>query len=137
MADENQEADWSVRFEVAKVDTERHHVYGWLSVAEDASGNLIIDKQGDYILPEDLEATAKDFMLSSQAQGDMHTKMNVGKVFESMVFTREKLEKLGLTGQVPVGWWVGAEVYDGELWEKVKSGERPAWSIGGSGRRVP
>jgi hypothetical protein len=129
-------AEWSVRFDVAKIDVEKRHVYGWLSVAEDAEGKLIIDKQGDFILPEDLERTAKDFMLSSRAAGEMHERIGVGKVFESMVFTREKLEKLGLDG-VPVGWWIGAEVAAGdEAWERVKSGQLQAWSIGGSGRRI-
>jgi hypothetical protein len=131
-------AEWSVSFDVTKVDVERRHVYGWLSVAEDAQGRLIIDKQGDWILPEDLEHTAKDFMLSSRQAGEMHQRIGVGKVFESMVFTREKLEKLGIAGHLPVGWWIGAEVnVNDAAWEKVKSGELLAWSIGGSGRRIP
>ena len=65
-----------------------------------------------------------------------------GDMIESMVFTREKLEKAGLsaidpdTGQQMFGWFVGFKVDDPTLWEAHKRGERPEFSIGGRGRRV-
>lgn len=53
-----------------------------------------------------------------------------------MVFTPEKIEKMGLpAGILPTGWWVGFRVEDDALWDSVKKGERLAFSIHGSGVR--
>jgi len=53
--------------------------------------------------------------------------------------THDKLKKMGhpTKGQPDGAWWVGVQVTDDALWEKIKSGEYKAFSIGGSGKRVP
>jgi hypothetical protein len=36
---------------------------------------------------------------------------------------------------LPVGWWIGFKVLDQDVWEKVKSGEYPMFSIEGEAIR--
>ena len=57
---------------------------------------------------------------------------------ESMVFTPEKAEAMGIPqGIVPTGWWVGFKVEDDRLWSQVKDGRYQSFSIHGSGVRTP
>lgn len=127
-------ADWSIPFTVAKSDGDQGLIFGWASVVEE-NGHLIIDKQGDAILPEDLEKAAYDFMLHARQHGQMHDTIGTGRCIESMMFTKEKQAALGIDlGKV--GWWVGFKVEDGETRAAIKRGELPEFSIGGSGRRV-
>ena len=130
---------------VTKMDIEQQKVMGWASVVMRA-GKLVIDKQGDVILPDDLEKAAHDFTLHCRIQGDMHKKgpngqpLQVGRLIESIVFTPEKLSK-GLsavdpeTGEQLFGWFVGFKVDDPRVWDAHKRGERPEFSMGGRGVR--
>lgn len=49
-----------------------------------------------------------------------------------MVFTEEKIEKLGLDpAAVPQGWWIGVQIDDPDVFAKVKDGTYSAFSIQG------
>lgn len=125
---------WSIPFKVAKADADQQLIFGWASVVE-KNGQLIIDKQGDVILPDDLEKAAYDFVLYARKHGDMHDNVGTGRLIESMVFTKEKQSLLGIDlGKV--AWWTGFRVDDAETWQAHKRGELPEFSIGGTGRRV-
>lgn len=127
--------DWSAEFEIAKTHDEQL-VFGWLSVSVNKAGELIEDSQGDIIEPHELEKAAYDFTLFSRQAGEMHERIGIGKLVESMVFTVEKQQALGIPeGVLPVGWWVGFKIDDTDTWAKVKSGELSAFSIGGKGQR--
>lgn len=128
--------EWSINFEIAKTHDE-HLVFGWLSVAVSKSGEVIEDSQGDIIEEHELEKAAYDFVLVSREAGDMHKRTTgIGKLVESMVFTIEKQEALGIPeGTVPIGWWVGFKITDEDVWKRIKSGELSAFSIGGKGQR--
>lgn len=129
-------SDFEVPLIIKSYVPEQQLIFGWASVVE-KDGRLVIDKQGDIILPEDLENAAYDFVLTSRQQGDMHKTVGVGRLVESCVFTKEKQEAMGIT--LPGGmiaWWTGFKVDDAPLWEAHKRGERPEFSIGGAGRRV-
>ena len=39
-------------------------------------------------------------------------------------------------GTLPVGWWIGFKVLDEEVWEKVRNGTYPMFSIEGEAERV-
>ena len=121
---------------ITKTDAERKQVFGWASVAADESGAAIADSQGDVISIEELEKAAYDFVLNSRAGGEMHETTGVATLIESMIFTPEKLQLLGLDGQVKQGWWVGFQVTDDDVWAKIKSGEYKMFSIGGKARRI-
>ena len=125
---------WSIPFKVAKADAEQGLVFGWASVVE-KDGALVIDKQGDAILPADLEKAAYDFVLTARQHGDMHQNIGTGQCVESMVFTKDKQAALGVDLGL-VGWWVGFKIHDADTRAAIKRGELPEFSIGGSGRRV-
>lgn len=128
---------WSTQFDIAKTDEDRQLVFGWLSVAVDKAGEVIIDSQGDIIEEEVLEKAAYDFTLDARRAGAMHKRIDgIGRLVESMVFTVEKQEALGIPeGTLPVAWWIGFKIDDSDTWAKVKSGEYSAFSIGGKAVR--
>lgn len=121
---------WNIPFNIIKADPDQHLIFGWASVVE-KDGRAIIDKQGDIIPVTELENAAYEFTLNSRDGGDMHSRMRVSKLVESMVFTKEKQAALGIDLK-QVGWWVGFKVHDAELWSAHKRGERPEFSIGGA-----
>lgn len=67
----------------------------------------------------------------------MHERGGCAVLIESVIFTPEKQKAMGLPeGVLPeVGWWIGFYVTDDEVWEKVKSGEYPMFSIEGTAVR--
>lgn len=122
-------ADWSLPLEVKKSDPDQRLIFGWASVVE-KDGQAVVDKQGDIIPVEELEKAAYDFVLYSRTQSDMHDRLGVGRLVESMMFTKDKQAALGIDiGKI--GWFVGFRVDDDALWAAHKSGARPEFSIGG------
>jgi hypothetical protein len=121
-----------LRVKVRKVSPDKRLVFGWLSVSTDKDGNLVVDHEGHTIDPADLEEAVYAFVLDSRKMGELHEAIS-GRLVESVIFTQEKLEKMGIPpGLVPLGWWVGFYVESDAAWEKIKSGEYRAFSIGGS-----
>jgi hypothetical protein len=134
------DVEWELPLEIRKIDPVRRQIFGWASIST-RDGEIVVDKQGDMILPEDLEKAAYDFVLYSRAQGDMHKHGQTGRVIESVMLTKEKQEALAKSFEGTCdlrceGWWVGFYVDNDELWAAHKRGERPEFSIGGRGRRV-
>lgn len=130
MAETTESKAWNIPLDIKKYEPDQKLIFGWASVVE-KDGKLIVDKQGDVIPVKELENAAYEFTLNSRNGGDMHSRYNVSKLVESMVFTRDKQEALGINlGQV--GWWVGFKVHDEELWSAHKRGDRPEFSIGGA-----
>ncbi len=124
-----------LRGEFQKLDEEQQLVFGWASVAEDESGQLI-DKQGDVLDLPSLEIAVYDFVLKSRRADEMHRVDDVGILVESILFTPEKLEKMGMpAGSVPLGWWTGWKITDAGVWDKIKKGEYRMFSIRGEGDR--
>jgi hypothetical protein len=121
---------WSTPFTIKKTDPERRLVFGWASVAE-RNGVVVTDKQGEQIEPEELERAAYEFVLNSRRQGDMHERVGVGRLIESMMFTREKQAALGIDLDC-TAWWVGFLVDDDGTWEAIKAGRLGEFSIGGA-----
>lgn len=121
----------------SKLDEERQLAFGWAYVAQKGD-DLVVDHSGDYIDKQalgDLEDAIYDFVLVSREADEMHERTEgVGKLVESVLFTPDKMEKMGLQGD-RIGWWVGFKVMDGEVWQKVKDGTYPAFSIRGVGER--
>lgn len=115
--------------------SEERLVFGWASVSRDASGQWIVDSEGDVIEPADLEKAAYEFVMVCGEGGDNHERTGVAKLVESCVFTPEKCVALGLEQKMPTGWWVGFKVLDEEVWLKIKSGEYSMFSIGGEAVR--
>lgn len=127
-------------FDIYKVDAEQQLVFGWASVSQ-VGDEVVVDKQGDIIPVDEMEKAVHDFVLNSRAQGDMHERTGVGRLVGSWMFTPE-WEKMGVVaknkdGKSIYGWLVGFKVDDDDLWKAIKRGERPEFSIGGRGTRIP
>lgn len=122
---------------IVKIDEEQQLVFGYFNVSKNKDGELMVDLQGDIITPDMLEKAAYDFVLESREGGNMHEGDAVATLVESMVFTPEKLEKMGLAPDaVPARWWGGFKIHDPDVFEQVKKGELSMFSIQGEAIRV-
>ncbi len=125
------------RFKIMKSDDEKMLAFGWANVSMRVDGELIEDWQGDIIEPEELEAAAYEYVRLYGDGGEMHERGGVAVLIESVVFTEEKMQVMGIpAGTLPVGWWIGFKVTDKDVWEKVKNGTYPMFSIEGEAERV-
>lgn len=124
------------RFKIAKSADEKRLAFGWASIAKDESGEDLIDLADDIIEPEVLENAAYEFVRLYREGGEMHERGGCATLVESVVFTSEKMRSMGIPeGTLPTGWWIGFYVTDDEVWDKVKSGEYPMFSIEGEAIR--
>lgn len=125
------------RFKISKSDDEKMLAFGWANVSIRANGEVIEDWQKDIVEPEDLENAAYNFVEFYREGGEMHERGGAAVLIESVVFTEEKLRAMGIPeGTLPVGWWIGFHVTDPDVWEKVKDGTYPMFSIEGEAERV-
>ena len=125
------------RFKITKSDDDKHLAFGWANVAIRADGEEIEDWQEDIIEPEELENAAYQYVLLYREGGEMHERGGAAVLVESVVFTEEKMQAMGIpAGTLPIGWWIGFKVTDEDVWEKVKDGTYPMFSIEGEAERV-
>lgn len=131
--------EFTIDVPISKMDPDQRLAFGWANVAFRKDGTLVLDRQGDFVDDVgELEKTAYHYVLESRDAGQDHGRRGVAQLVESMVFTPEKLEKMGLAPDaVPLGWWTGYKVHDDEVWKGVKDGTYPMFSIHGMGRRTP
>ena len=126
-----------VGFEVHKARESEQLVSGWANVSVNANGSIPLDWDDDIITPETLEKAAINFMLDYRESGVQHEGGPVGTVVESIVFTKDKQEALGIPeGILPIGWFITVKVHDSEVFAKVKDGTYRMFSIQGKCRRV-
>ena len=126
------------KFKVFKSDDEEQLVFGWANIAIRADGDQEPDLQGDVVDPDVLEKAAYRFVEFYRVSGEMHNgePKTAGVMIESVVFTQEKMEAMGIPpGIVPEGWWIGFHVLDPDVWEKVKNGQYSMFSIEGDAIR--
>ena len=127
----------SVNFDIYKAKDDEQLVSGWANVALDKDGNAPLDWQDDIIAPETLEKAAMQFMMEYRESGEMHKGNSKGTVVESIVFTKEKQQAIGIPeGSVPEGWFITVKVHDPEVFAKVKNGTYRMFSIQGTAKRV-
>ena len=125
------------RFRIAKSDDEKKLAFGWASVSMRVDGELIEDWQGDMIEPVELEDAVYEYVRLYGDGGEMHERGGVAVLVESVVFTEDKMKVMGIpAGTLPIGWWIGFKVLDKDVWEKVKDGTYPMFSIEGEAERV-
>ena len=124
-------------FAIKKADEDKRLAFGWASVANFEDGSTLVDSADDVIDIDVLEKAAYKFVRLHRSGGEMHERVAVAELVESIVFTKEKAAALGIPeGTLPEGWWVGFFVTDGDVWAKVKSGEYAMFSIEGVAQRV-
>lgn len=129
---------------ILKVDDEQRMVYGWATVITE-KGQPVVDSQGDVIEPAELVKATTEFMKSARvilamherdADGEIQESMHKGVMVHSFPLTYEIAKSMGIETDRE-GWMVGCFIKDDEAWAAVKSGELPAFSIGGAGVRQP
>lgn len=119
--------------QILKFDDEQRLVYGWASVITE-NGVPVVDRQGDVIKAKTLENAVTKFMEHVRIGKEMHSGDQVGQIIHSWPVTAEIAKAVGIECDRE-GWLVAYKVYDDSVWEKVKSGEYPAFSIGGRAKR--
>lgn len=125
------------KFKIMKSDDDKMLAFGWANVSMRINGELIEDWQSDIIEPEELENAAYNYVLFYREGGEMHERGGAAILIESVVFTEEKMAAMGIpAGTLPVGWWIGFKVTDEEVWQKVKDGTYPMFSIEGEAERI-
>lgn len=123
---------------VVKSKDDERLVFGWASVAKDENGDYPLDHDGHIFEPEVLEKAAYDFVVDYRDTGERHLGDSVGTMVESCMFTKEKIDALGIPeGVLPEGWWVGFRIDNDEVFQKIKSGEYGMFSIQGAGKTIP
>lgn len=131
---EKSQATWNIP--ITKADDARQLVFGWASVAVAKDGTPVIDAQGDVIAIEDLEAAMYAYVRESGALNFDHAGETRGQLVEALVFTPDKLEKMGIpAGTVPLGAWVGYHLPDPADYRTATDGGLLMFSIEGRGVR--
>ena len=139
-ADDSLQVVWSGEF--SKRDDEKRQAFGWASVVE-INGEPVVDLQGDWVSPEEIEKAAYSYVLKSRVGGTQHQRndddspVHAGTMIESFVVTPEKVSKMGLPHDFPLGWWVGYQYDDDGTWDDIKSGKKTGFSVHGRGKRTP
>lgn len=134
--------DVEIQGTFSKLDEEKRRAYGWASVVS-LNGEPVIDRQGDFITLDDIEEAAYTYVRKSRVTGRMHERTaddqprRAGELIESVVFTKDKCEAMGLPTSFSGKWWMGVQIdpEDEEAWEKVKKREWTGFSIHGKGLR--
>jgi hypothetical protein len=119
--------------QILKVDEEQRLIYGWASVITE-KGKTVVDLQGDVIEADVLVKAVNEFMENVRVGKTMHVGEETGKVIHSLPVTKEICDALGIQSDRE-GWIVAYKVYDDSVWDRVKSGELRAFSIGGRAQR--
>jgi hypothetical protein len=130
---QEKDEDFCKSAEIMKVDDDERMIYGWASVTK-RSGEDVVDKQGDIIEDDVLVHAATEFMKDVRTAKAMHTGDQIGEVVHSFPVVADIAKSLGITSENS-GWIVGVFVKSDKVWQKVKSGELKAFSIGGSATR--
>lgn len=98
----------------------------------------VVDLQGDFEFPEDIEEAAYKFMEDARNIGEMHTKFGgIGIPVESWVLREDIFVDKGSEFKIyPKGTWLlSVRVQDDKVWEKVRNGDLTGFSIGFRGTR--
>lgn len=141
--DKQNNADGDVEkssFRITKTDEDKRLVFGWALVSATSDGQQIVDHQGDIVDQDELEEGAYEYVLNFRDAGEEHigTLRKKARMVESVVFTEEKLQAMGIpAGTVPYGWWIGFYVDDDRTWELIKNGTYKMFSIEGRAIREP
>ena len=120
---------------IIRKDEDQRIVWGWASVVTE-KGEPVIDSQGDLIEPAEMEKAANEFMADARMAKAMHQGEGVGEVIHSLPLTKELGEALGIQSDRE-GWILAMKIHDDAVWQRIKSQELRAFSIGGEATTEP
>lgn len=124
-------SDISSSVNIIKADDEQRIVWGWASVATE-NGEPVFDIHGDHIPMEELTKASVDFMRNYRVGKTEHFGKQTSEVIAMLPLSKSLAEALGIQTNRE-GLVVGFKVYDEDTWNGIKSGDLPAFSIGGRG----
>jgi hypothetical protein len=124
---------FGITVDFEKADPTGRYVRGWASVVS-KGGAPVEDYQGDIIEMDELRKAAHQFILDARVAKAMHDGGQVGQVVESVIIDDAFAKAVGMSDDRR-GWWIGMEITDPSVQEKVRKGTFRAFSIGGRGRR--
>jgi len=116
---------------IIKTDDEQRIVWGWASVATE-NGEPVFDVHGDHIPMEELTKASVDFMRNYRVGKREHYGEQTSEVIAMLPLSKSLADALGIETSRE-GLIVGFKVYDDKTWTDIKSGDLPAFSIGGRG----
>lgn len=116
---------------IIKADDEQRIVWGWASVATE-NGEPVFDVHGDHIPMEELTKASVDFMRNYRVGKREHFGKQTSEVVAMLPLSKSLADALGVQTNRE-GLIVGFKVYDDQTWSDIKSGDLPAFSIGGRG----
>jgi len=120
----------SIPARIEKINDEKRLAFGWCSTVLDDLGNLVFDKALDAIDVDSMETAIYRFVIESRQGGNMHEKLGVATLVESVWLDDEKRKAMGLAPG-KTGWWIGFFVHDDETWSAIKAGKLKEFSISG------
>ena len=121
----------SKKVRVFKSDKMHQIVYGVVLAPDE------VDFQDDYMVMEDIEKAAHDYLIKSRIVGKQHEEKNDADVVESYIAPQD-MEFDGQNGPQKVkkgSWIIGIKVNDPKEWEKILDGSYTGFSVGGVGER--
>ncbi len=127
------EASYTSDVTIVKMDDDQRIVWGWASVATE-NGDPVFDVHGDHIPMSELTKASVEFMEDVRIGKTLHQGQKVSSVIGCLPLSAELAKALGIESNRE-GLIMGFRVHDDETWKLIKSGELPALSIGGRGRR--
>lgn len=117
---------------IAKVDDEKHLVYGVVYAPDDA------DAHDDFATAEEIEKAAHNFLAKSNTQKAVDTQHNL--VPEDGVTIVESAIIKGkhsiLTGEPDGTWFIVTKIDNEEIWKSVKDGTYTGYSLYGFAERI-
>jgi hypothetical protein len=129
----DRETEYSSSVKIIKMDDEQRVVWGWASVATEG-GEAVYDVHGDHIPMSELTKASIDFMENVRVGKSLHQGDQVSSVIGCLPLSQELAKALGIESSRE-GLIMGFRVHDDATWDLIKSGELPALSIGGRGRK--
>lgn len=115
---------------------ENNLIFGWSYVRETKEGKQVIDHSGEFTKAEnfkDMELATYAYNLAYRQADRQHDLIPKGYLIESIVFTKEKMEKMGIPeGIVPESVWMGFYFPDDNDYQEIKKMEHPMFSMYGS-----
>ena len=127
------ETQYSSSVKIIKMDDEQRVVWGWASVATE-DGKAVFDVHGDHIPMSELTKASIDFMENVRVGKSLHQGEQTSSVIGCLPLSQELAKALGIE-TTREGLIMGFRVHDDATWGLIKSGELPALSIGGRGRK--
>lgn len=115
--------------DIIKIEPDQQLVWGWAYVCT-VDGAISLDHSSEFVTPAEMEKAATNFMLDARVAKAMHSGDQVGEVIHSLPLTKELAKALGIQSDRE-GWIICMKIHDPLIWKRVKSGELPAFSIGG------